>query len=327
MLLLHVPPVVTDASVPVEPTQITVVPVITAGTGYVVATTVVTQPSQVVNDIKEVPPATPVTVPSVATVATAVLLLLHVPHDDDDDNVVVEPAHVLAVPDIDAGVFTVTTALIWQPDEIVYVIVAVPGATPVTMPEETPTVATDVLSLVHDTPPLVALLSAVVEPWQTVNVPPIAAGSGLTFMLFVRRQPVGNVYVIVTAPVAAPVTRPVLVTEAVDGLLLVHAPPAVVLLSDVLKPRHTLDAPVITAGNGLTVTVAETENVDIAYTIVAVPAVTPVTTPAVLMVATDVLLLLHVPPDAEMLSAVVEPSHTSSVPEISPSIGLSTVML
>ena len=43
-------------------------------------------------------------------------------------------------------------------------------------------------------------------------------------------------------------------TVASPVLLLVHVPPPDVLLSVVVTPTQTVDAPVIAAGNGLTVT-------------------------------------------------------------------------
>ena len=60
----------------------------------------------------------------------------------------------------------------------------VPEATPVTTPVLASTVATPVLLDVH-TPPVVALLNAVVEPTHTSVVPLIAAttGNGVTFMV------------------------------------------------------------------------------------------------------------------------------------------------
>ena len=63
----------------------------------------------------------------------------------------------------------------------VYVIVVLPAATPVTTPVDASTVAVAVLLDVQ-TPPAVALVSAVVEPTHTPVVPLIAAtvGSGLT---------------------------------------------------------------------------------------------------------------------------------------------------
>lgn len=57
--------------------------------------------------------------------------------------------------------------------------VTVPEATPVTMPDAEPTVATKPLLLVH-VPPVEASANAVVIPVQTFRVPVIAAGSGLT---------------------------------------------------------------------------------------------------------------------------------------------------
>ena len=47
-------------------------------------------------------------------------------------------------------------------------------------------------ALLH-APPAVALLKVVVEPAQTLVVPVIAAGSGLTVTVVVTAQPVGKV--------------------------------------------------------------------------------------------------------------------------------------
>jgi len=47
-----------------------------------------------------------------------------------------------------------------------------------------------------------------------------------------------------------------------------------------------------------------------------VPVVTGVTTPEELTVATDVLLLIHVPPEGDPLSVVVEPRQTPVAPLI-----------
>lgn len=56
---------------------------------------------------------------------------------------------------------------------------------------------------------------------------------------------------------------------------------------------------------------------------VAVPAAPPVTTPdEALTVAMPVLLLVQVPPLAELLRAVVCPWQTTRVPVIGPGIGL-----
>ena len=57
--------------------------------------------------------------------------------------------------------------------------VAVPALTPVTTPVPAPTVATAVLLLLHEPPPVV-LDKIVVAPTHTVSAPVIGAGSGLT---------------------------------------------------------------------------------------------------------------------------------------------------
>ena len=56
--------------------------------------------------------------------------------------------------------------------------VAVPAPTPLTMPEEEPTVARNVL-LLAQVPPVVASVSVVADPGQIVVVPLIAPGKGL----------------------------------------------------------------------------------------------------------------------------------------------------
>jgi hypothetical protein len=61
----------------------------------------------------------------------------------------------------------------------VYVIVAVPPEIPVTTPVDEPTVPMAVALLLH-TPPDVVQPSVVVLPTQTVAVPVIDAGNGLT---------------------------------------------------------------------------------------------------------------------------------------------------
>jgi hypothetical protein len=48
-------------------------------------------------------------------------------------------------------------------------------------------------SLVDHVPPAVALASVVARPWQTVKLPVIAAGFGLTDITFVARQPFDSV--------------------------------------------------------------------------------------------------------------------------------------
>jgi len=57
-------------------------------------------------------------------------------------------------------------------------------------------------------------------------------------------------------PPETPVTTPPALIVATAGVALLHVPPAVASDNVVVKPMHTLVVPVITAGNGLTVTVA-----------------------------------------------------------------------
>ena len=55
---------------------------------------------------------------------------------------------------------------------------AEPAATPVTIPDVAPMVATAVLPLVH-VPPVESSVSVTVPPLQTGKTPPMAAGIGL----------------------------------------------------------------------------------------------------------------------------------------------------
>ena len=66
--------------------------------------------------------------------------------------------------------------------------VAVPAETPVTAPEEEPTVAIPVEPEDH-VPPEVASLSVVFAPTQTVAVPDIADGGAFTVTAIVAEQP------------------------------------------------------------------------------------------------------------------------------------------
>jgi hypothetical protein len=169
-----------------EPTHNGILPVIAAGAAFTVIVILVVQPSQVVNTIVETPAATPVTVPSVPMVATVVLLLLHVPHVDDVLNIVEAPTHSVPEPVIvPAAGFTVNTAYDWQPVDTVYVISVVPAVKPITTPDVEPMVATVVLLLLHETPP-VEPVNVVEEPSHRDNEPLIADGSELTVIDFVR---------------------------------------------------------------------------------------------------------------------------------------------
>jgi len=134
-----------------------------------------------VNVIVAVPADAPVITPVEApTVATPILLLLHVDVPEMSDSVDVPPTQTTIVPVIGAGVgLTVTFVVAWQPVGSVYVIAAVPEIAPLAMPDEAPIAATEGVPLLH-VPPVEASLRTVIPPGQSVNVPVIAAGSGLT---------------------------------------------------------------------------------------------------------------------------------------------------
>jgi hypothetical protein len=137
------------------------------------------------------PAVTPQALPVLLIVATVVLLLLHVPPAVASLSSVHEPSQTSNVPSIAVIGFTVTTVVMEQPVGNVYVIVAVPPATPPTTPVTRSTVATEVGVLVHVPPP--ASVNGVVEPWQTVVTPLIAAGNGFTVIMVVAKQPVAAI--------------------------------------------------------------------------------------------------------------------------------------
>jgi len=138
--------------------------------------------------ITEVPAETPVSTPEPEpTVATAVVLLLHVPPGTALMSVILPPTHTLmpgvpTVPMIGPGNgFTVTVVVTKQPDDSMYVMTEVPLETPVTMPVDEPTVAIDVLPLLHVPPPVPVKI--IVEPTHTLPGPVIAPGLALTVII------------------------------------------------------------------------------------------------------------------------------------------------
>ena len=145
------------------------------------------------------PADTPVTTPDVGeaivpTVASAVLPLLHVPPDVASVNVVVRPIQTLTPNKgriLAGAVLTVTTAVVKQPVESVYVLTVVPGDTPFTIPEVDPTVATESVLLVHVPPP--PSLSVVVPVPQIESVPEIGDAAVFTDIRAVAEQPAPEV--------------------------------------------------------------------------------------------------------------------------------------
>lgn len=157
-------------------------PVIPDGNGLTVIVVVLMQPVAVsLYVITDVPPDTPVNTPvAEPIVATPVVPLIQVPPEVASLSVIVDPSHTAVLPVIVAGNgLTVTVVLVLQPVGNVYVITDVPVATPVTTPEEEPTVAIPVLPLVH-VPPDEVLLNVVVDPTHTFVVPVMVAGNGFT---------------------------------------------------------------------------------------------------------------------------------------------------
>ncbi len=199
-----------------------------------------------------VPVATPVTTPVPEPTETLVLLLVHVP-PPASVNAVVEPTHTVELPEIATGNgLTVTTWIVLHPVPNVYVIVDVPPATPETMPVPDPTVATEEVLVVQVPPP--PSVNAVVKPAQTVMVPVIAEGKGLTVTTVIVVHPVPKVYVIPEVPAATPETTPVPEpTVATDDVPVVHVPPPA-SVSAVVELTQTVAVPLMAAGNGLTVT-------------------------------------------------------------------------
>lgn len=196
--LLHVPPGVALVIITDDPTHMLDVPLIDAGDAFTVTTRVLTQPSQLVKLIVAVPAPTPVSVPVLpgptpdigadvpVTVAIAVLLLLQLPQPALTLSEELLPAHTVELPLIEpAALLTVTITLTEQPLVDVNVIDAVPALTPLTTPDDTPTVATLSLPLLHAPPPLVALLRLLVEPVHKLRLPVIADGSAFTTIDFV----------------------------------------------------------------------------------------------------------------------------------------------
>ena len=130
---------------------------------------------------------------------------------------------------------------------------ATPPDTPEATPVAEPIVATGRLPLLHR-PPVDAVPNAEVDPAHRLNVPVIEPGNGFTATGVVAMQLAAEVYVIVEVPAATPVTIPVDPIVALLTSLLLHVPPAVTSVNEVVDPTQTAFVPEIAAGNGLIVT-------------------------------------------------------------------------
>lgn len=136
--------------------------------------------------------------------------------------------------------------------------IAVPADTPAT----TPAVLIEAIAvlLLLQVPPETPLVSAVVAPAQTVVVPLIVPADGVVDTLTVvvalaEPHALVTVYDIVTEPTATPVTTPVLLIVAIEGLLLLQVPPVTALINVLDEPGHTVVEPVMVPADGVVITV------------------------------------------------------------------------
>lgn len=144
----------------------------------------------------------------------------------------------------------------------------------------------------------------IVLPTQTLDGPDKIGGT-LTVIVLVAVHPVEeDVNVRTTAPEALPVISPALVTEATDGLLLVHVPPVEGLTFAVL-PTQTEVAPLNTGKAFIVKVVDAVHPVEVCVKVkVTTPLVSPLANPLLFMVATAGLLLDHVPAPEDVKLAV-----------------------
>jgi hypothetical protein len=120
-------------------------------------------------------------------VTIEVLFETQVPPLGDELNVLVVPMPMFARPVMAAGIaLTVTGNVAEQPVDTIYVMVAVPGATPIT--QGAVTVATEGFELVHIPPGIVGVIYAV-KPGH-VETGPDVDGVGLTVTALVLTQPI-----------------------------------------------------------------------------------------------------------------------------------------
>jgi hypothetical protein len=92
----------------------------------------------------------------------------------------------------------------------------------------------------------------------------------------------------------------------------------------VVEPIHTLVVPVIDAGFGFTVSVADRTHPVLVceYLITVLPGKNALTSPVPEpIVAIEVLPLLHVPLVVALVSVIVDPAHTANDPPITAGIG------
>ena len=113
------------------------------------------------------------------------------------------------------------------------------------MPVTTPDVDIDAMvgALLVQLPPEGVPDKVMVLPTQTVAGPLMTAPEVIVIGFVTKLAP--TVYVIVAEPAETPVTTPVELTVATEGLLLLHVPPAVLSVSVIEVPTHVDDGPTI----------------------------------------------------------------------------------
>jgi len=149
--------------------------------------------------------------------------------------------------------FTVTTLLVVQAEPSEHVMLAVPAATPVIVPELAPTVTIDVLDDDQEAP---GKVNEAVLPTQKEGGTIMGGGATTTVTIIDAVQPLAAVYRIVATPGVIPVIMPEPVIVAMPGVLLLHVPPTKPgTVSTPEVPSHTAVGPLITGdGNGEPIT-------------------------------------------------------------------------
>jgi hypothetical protein len=190
----HVPPTGVPDNVVDVPTQVESVPDI-VGAAFTVTIIVLKQPVLgMAYVIIAVPPLTPKIIPVVEPTLTLPLVELQVTPGVVLLNVVLLPTHIARVPVATAGNGLIeTTVVVKHPVGPVIVTVAVPSATPVTIPVVEPITTEPVPAVVDHVPPDGVLESVIFAPTQTLEGPAIAPGAALTDTTEVVKQPPGNI--------------------------------------------------------------------------------------------------------------------------------------
>lgn len=129
----------------------------------------------------------------------------------------------------------------------------IPAASPVTIPEVKPTVATVGSALTH-VPPAGVDDSVVVLPAHSAMLPEIGAGAAMTVTVTAAKQLDVITYEIVVTPADSPVTMPDELTVPTAVLLLLHVPPGTATDRADVLPSQTVVLPVIGGTAVITVT-------------------------------------------------------------------------